>query len=261
MNFEQDKTNKLMKNDITRDSLFDGKISCIQHREGYRFSIDSVLLAHFPKIRRNEKILDLGTGCGIIGLILCHRYACKNISISGLELQPDLAELARQNIDENGYGKRFSIIEGTLHDHRSLLEAESFNLVTANPPFYLKGTGRVNRNPEAMSARHQDQNGLACFVEAAAYGVKNRGRLVFIYPAGQAAELFFCFKAQRIEPKKMQCVYSYPGIKRGSLVIVEGIKNGGPGLEVLEPFYLYQYRNGPYSDNVQAMYQACEIDS
>ena len=260
MNVKPDKPYTSKNKPISRDGLFDGEISCTQHRDGYRFSIDSVLLAHFPKIRRNEKILDLGTGCGVIGLIFCYRYIDRNISITGLELQPELAELARLNISDNDYGKNFSIIECDLHDHRSHINAESFSLITANPPFYLKGTGRLSTNPESMTARHQDPDGLTAFVEAAAYSVKNRGRVTFIYPADQAAELLFCFKAHRIEPKRMQCIYSYPGIKKGSLVLVEGIKNGGPGLEVLEPLYLYHHRNGPYSDKVQAMFQSPGID-
>lgn len=260
MSVKPDKPHTPKNKQTSQDGLFDGEVSCTQHRDGYRFSIDSVLLAHFPEIRRNEKILDLGTGCGVIGLIFCYRHTDRDISITGLELQSELAELARLNISENGYDKCFSIIECDLHDHRSHIKVESFSLVTANPPFYLKGTGRLSSNPESMTARHQDQDGLTAFVKAAAYGAKNRGRVAFIYPADQVAELLFCFKAHRIEPKRMQCIYSYPGIKRGSLVLVEGIKNGGPGLEVLEPLYLYQRRNGPYSENVQAMFQSREIE-
>lgn len=241
--------------DTSQDSLFDGRLICRQHIGGYRFSIDSVLLAHFPEIRRNEKILDLGTGCGIIGLIFCYRHADQKILVTGLELQPDLADLARRNIAENGYDKSFSLIEGDLNDFRSIIKAESFSLVTANPPFYAKGTGRVSHNAEAKTARHQDENGLACYVKSAAFGVKNRGRVIFIYPAELAAELLFCFKTYNISPKKMQCIYSYPGKSKASLVIIEGIKNGGSGMQVLGPLYLYQHRNGPYSDMVQAMYQ------
>lgn len=242
--------------EVSQDSLFDGRLICRQHRRGYRFSIDSVLLAHFSKIRKNEEILDLGTGCGIIGLIFCYRHAEQKISVTGLEVQPELADLARVNIAANGYDKNFSLIEGDLHDFRSLIKAESFSLVTANPPFYAKGTGRVSQNPEAMTARHQDEDSLSVFVESASFCVRNRGRIVFIYPAELLAELLICLRSHRISPKKMQCIYSYPEIKRSSLIIVEGIKNGGPGMEVLDPLYLYQYRNGPYTEIVQAMFQS-----
>ncbi|MGI9536738.1 MAG: tRNA1(Val) (adenine(37)-N6)-methyltransferase, partial [Desulfocapsaceae bacterium] len=243
------------KMQVSQDSLFDGRLVCKQHRSGYRFSIDSVLLAHFPEIKKDEKILDIGTGCGIIGLIFCYRYAKLKIFVTGVELQPELADLARLNIDTNGYLNNFSLIEGNLHDFRSMIKAESFSLVTANPPFYAKGTGRVSNNPEAMTARHQDDGGLAVFVESAYFSVKNRGKIIFIYPAELAAELLFCFKTHRISPKKIQFIYSYPGTKNASLVIVEGIKNGGTGMEVLTPLYIYQYRNGPYSKTVQAMFQ------
>ena len=252
---DPDRQEKSDKMQVSQDSLFEGRLICRQHRSGYRFSIDSVLLAHFPEIRKYEKILDLGTGCGIIGLIFCYRHAVQKVSVTGLELQPDLADLARHNIAENGYEKSFSLIEGDLNDFRSIIKAESFSLVTANPPFYAKGTGRVSHNPEAKTARHQDEGGLAVFVESAAFSVKNRGRIIFIFPAKFAAELLFCFKAHRISPKKMRFIYSYPGIKKASLVIVEGIKNGGAGMEVTDPLYLFQYRNGPYSEIVQAMFK------
>jgi len=240
---------------VTVDNLFDGRLICRQHRDGYRFSIDSVLLAHFPAVKKNERILDLGTGCGIIGLILCYRHAGQKLSVTGLELQPDLADLARINIYENGFENSFTLIEGNIQNLRALITPESFTMVIANPPFYGKGTGRVSHNPEAKTARHQDENSLALFVESASFSVKNRGRISFVYPAELAAELLFCFKTHRVTPKKMQFIYSYPGSKKASLVIVEGIKNGGTGMEVLDPLYIYQHRNGPYSEIVQAMFQ------
>ena len=240
---------------VSHDTLFDTSLVCRQHVDGYRFSIDSVLLAHFPRLRKKERILDLGSGCGVIGLILCYRHADKQVSVTGLELQSGLASLARANISANGYEDRFSIIEGSLQDCRSLIEPESFSLVIANPPFFTSGTGRLSSNQEAMTARHQQEGGLVLFVEAAAYSVKNRGRIIFIYPADQAAPLIHAFQTHRLVPKKMQVVYSYPGIKKAALVIVEGVKNGGTGMEILDPLYIYKYRNGPYSTTVMTMFQ------
>ena len=259
---DSEKPKELAENStITQDSLFDGALVCRQHRSGYRFSIDSVLLAHSLKIRKHEHILDLGTGCGIIGLLICYRHAPQKVSVTGLEMQPDLAALARWNSGMNGYASCFSVIEGNLAQHRFLIKPEAYGLVTANPPFHSEGSGRLSRNEEAMAARHQGKDGLSAFVEAASYAVKNRGKVVFIYPAQQVAELLFCFKNCRIAPKKMQMIYSYPTSKRASLVVVEGVKNGGPSMEVLDPLYIYRYRNGPYSDAVEKMFRAGEFFS
>ncbi len=242
-------------NKISQDSLFNGALICRQHRSGYRFSIDSVLLAHSLKIRKHEHILDLGAGCGIIGLLICYRHAHQKVSVTGLELQPELAALARWNSGMNGYSSCFSVIEGNIEQHRLLIKPEAYGLVTANPPFYSEGSGRLSRNEEAMAARHQGKDGLSAFVQAASYGVKNRGKVVFIYPAQQVAELLFYFKNKRIAPKKMQMIYSYPASKRASLVIVEGVKNGGTSMAVLDPLYIYRYRNGPYSEAVEKMFR------
>ena len=252
-NIEPDDTPQKPK--ISHDTLFDGRLVCMQHKDGYRFSIDSVLLAHFPNIRKQEQILDLGTGCGVIGLILCYRHAQEQISITGLELQPALADLARANIAANSYEDEFSVIDGSLADHRSLMKPESFSLVTANPPFFSRGAGRLSTNNEAMTARHQENGDLNLFVETASYCARNRGRVIFIYPADQAASLISTFQKHRLVPKRMQVVYSYPEIKKASLVLVEGVKNGGTGMEILAPLFIYEYQNGPYSKVLSRMFQ------
>lgn len=245
----------LQKNEISHDTLFGGRVICRQHIDGYRFSVDSVLLAHFTRVRKQERILDLGTGCGIIGLILCYRHADKQVCVTGLELQPALADLARANISANSCEENFSVINGSLQECRLLIEPESFSLVIANPPFFSSGAGRVSTNQEAMTARHQEEGGLNLFVEAASYSVRNRGRVLFVYPADQAASLIDAFHQHRLIPKRMQVVYSYPEIKKASLVLVEGVKNGGTGMDILKPLYIYEYRNGPYSTTVSTMFQ------
>lgn len=239
---------------IRQDTLFDGLLTCRQHDTGYRFSVDSVLLAHFPKIGRKETILDLGTGCGVVGLILCYRHKASLLSITGIEYQPDLAELARINICENGFTDTFRLVNDDLVNYKDLFEPESFSLVVSNPPFYAKGTGRTNKDTEAMAARHQSDTGLRGFVQAAAFCVKNRGRAVFIYPAELSSDLFDCLQQYRLTPKIIEYIYSYPESDHASLVVVESLKNGGVGCQVRAPFYLYRNKNGPYSKRSEMMF-------
>ena len=239
-----------------RDSLFDGELACWQYKRGYRFSIDSVLLAHFTPVRNNSTILDLGTGCGVLGLILLYRYKNKGIRITGIEKQPDLVDLAHLNIKSNNFTDTFQLVPGDIADIKKLLKAESFSVVISNPPFYSLTSGRLSSEAEPLIARHQEDSGLDGFVGGAAYCLKNRGRVVFIYPARLLSELFKSMKDSNLEPKIMQFIYSYPDEVRGArLVLVEGMKNGGSGLIVLPPFYIYQYKNGPYTEDVASMYE------
>lgn len=238
------------------DTLFNGALICHQFRRGYRFSVDSVLLGHFPTVRTGEIVLDLGTGCGIVGLILLFRHGYRSISVTGIERQAELLELAEQNRIDNGYQDSFRLIHGRVEEIDRLLPAESFSLVIANPPFFRPGSGRLCGGEQSTTARHQSPNGLQGFVDGAAYCLKNRGRAAFIYPAPQVAELIDALTRRRLEPKRIQFIYSYPDATQAAkLVLVESVKNGGPGARILPPCYLYRSRNGVYSADVQAMYQ------
>ncbi len=238
------------------DSLFEGKLSLYQCTPGYRFSIDSVLLAHFAKVSAGEKVLDLGTGCGVIGLIMLYRHCELDIQITGIERQTELAALARENIKINGYQDQFKLYAADVADCRCYLQPESFSLVVANPPFYEPGAGRTSLDGQAKGARQLDATGLDAFIEAASYSVKNRGRVVMIYPAERTPQLIQSMSQHRIEVKNMQFIYSYPDSQRpAQLALVEGLKNGGKGVTVAAPWYIYQHKNGHYCDYIQSMFE------
>ncbi len=169
----------------TKDSLFEGKLLCTQHKNGYRFSLDAVLLAHFISPRRGERLLDLGTGCGILPLVVLFRSGGEGISCAGIEIQSGLAELARKNFVENGYDSAASVIKGDIRRIRELVAGESFQQVMCNPPFYPAQSGRISKNREAAMARHQGNGGLVDFLRAARFALVNRGRASFISPAEQ----------------------------------------------------------------------------
>ncbi len=159
---------------VTQDTLFDGRLTCLQSKDGYRFSIDSVILAHFIVPAKDDVILDLGAGCGVIPLIMGFRWGNILKSITGLELQDSLVDLARKNIDINGYDAFCRIIAGDVKTFPHQMEREFFTKVICNPPFYRHGTGRTNRNKEVELARHQLSATVEDFVSAAAAAVKNR---------------------------------------------------------------------------------------
>ncbi len=237
---------------LTDDTLFNGRLICRQHRDGYRFSLDAVLLAHFCQPASRSKVLDLGTGCGVISLVLCYRHP--NIQITGLELQPALAELAQHNAQANTLEERFSVQQGDLRRIKKEFQAESYDLVLSNPPYYTRGSGRRNQENERAIARHELTADPESVIAAAAFAVKNRGKIACIYPAERLTTITAAMMKKRLIPKRIQPVYSYPEDKQARLVMIEAMKNGGEGVQLLPPLYIYQYSDGPYSAEVAAMY-------
>jgi tRNA1Val (adenine37-N6)-methyltransferase len=242
-----------MDQQVTDDTLFNGRLVCKQYKSGYRFSIDAVLAAHFCTPAPEDSILDLGCGCGVIGLILAYRYS--QITITGIEIQHELVLLARKNILENNMQSRITVIKGNFRNTPELTAPESFDLIISNPPFRKQGRGRVSPAVQRARARHEIDANLADLVSAAAFAVKNRGKIVLIYPAVRCITLIAELKNHNLEPKRLQPVYGYPGHTDASLVLVEAVKNGGEEMHLLPPFYIYSKKNGPYSEAMQEIYQ------
>lgn len=237
---------------FTEDSLYNGELLCRQYRDGYRFSVDSILVAHFCRVSGPARVLDLGCGCGIIGLILARLHP--EIELIGLEFQHDLAALAGDNIGKNGLKHRFHIIEGDVCHLKNFIDAESFDLVVCNPPYRKSGSGRINHADEAAIARHELKSNLNDMLSAATFAVKNRRPVVLVYPAARFAHLAAELTEKRLVMKQLQPVYSYPESDRASLVLVEAVKNGGEGCRFLPPFYIYCGKNKRYSPEMEKLY-------
>lgn len=251
---EQDQIDQ--HDELTRDSLFDGRLVCLQHRKGYRFSIDAVLVAHFQPPAKGAVVLDLGAGCGIISLIMLFRWGQRIRGITALEAQPGLVELARLNVRHNGFGAKCHVLQADLREITTSLAPESFSQVVCNPPFYRQGSGRQSASPEALHARHQILADLADFVRAAAYVLKNGGVLAMIYPAAGLAEMAACCSAHGLEMKRLRFVYSSPDSGDfARLALVQAVKRAGPGVRVMPPLYIYTEKRGCYSPEMQLFYQ------
>ena len=241
---------------ITKDSLFDGELKCLQATVGYRFSVDSVLLAHFVNVRERDRILDMGTGCGIIILLLIYRWGKLIEEIVGIELQQNLASLAKRNLQINGFTNTGRIIEGDIKDILRLVPCESFDSIVCNPPFFPHCSGRHNANLEACLARHQVLANLDDFLLAATQTVRNKGSVYFIYPAVQVGKFIELLGKHRLAVKRLQFVYSYPQKDVDArLVLIECAKNGGDGAKVCPPLYIYLEKDGDYSDEMQNFYK------
>lgn len=237
----------------SQDRLFDGRLQCCQPLAGYRFSVDAVLVAHFVRPQPGQRVLDLGCGSGIIGLILAYRVA--EIVVHGLELQPELAALATENVVRNNLSQRMTILQGDVRQPQACLQPENYDLVVCNPPYGTGQDGRISQQSQAAVARHGLAGDVEDFVRAAAFAVRNRGRVVFIVPARRCADLLATLRGHRLTPKRMQPIYSYPEADAAKLVCIEAMKNGGEQFDILAPFFIYQQAGGDYSAAMQALYQ------
>jgi tRNA1Val (adenine37-N6)-methyltransferase len=240
---------------ISADSLFDGELICLQHVNGYRFSVDAVLLAHFVRVKKQQKILDLGTGSGVVMLILLYRWYEMIAEIVGLEMQHNLLALAQKNLEKNKFSHIGKAVVGDVKNLALSIDPESFDSVVCNPPFYAQGSGRHNPCLETDLARHQVAGSLSNFLQSASYAVKNKGLVFFIYPAIEITTFISCCSKYRLTPKRLQFVYSYPQAKQDArLVLIECCKNGAQGVRVLKPLFIYKQKDGTYSDEVQSWY-------
>jgi tRNA1Val (adenine37-N6)-methyltransferase len=235
----------------TLDTLFGGRLKILQKKQGYRFSIDALLLAHFAEPRPDDRIIDLGTGCGIVPLILLFRKKAKKVT--GVEVQPSLADLARRNAALNRCTSRFQVWEEDLRKLDQKVKRESFDLVLTNPPYRRVGSGRVNPHEEKAVARHEIKANLDDVLRSAHYLLKDKGRLAMIYPASRAADLMRGLSKVNLEPKGLQFVHSHEK-DEARLVLVEALKEGHAQVKILPPFILYE-SSGNYSAAAQGLFE------
>jgi tRNA1Val (adenine37-N6)-methyltransferase len=239
----------LKSEDETLDTLFEGKLKLFQAHSGYRFSLDALLLAHFMNCRRGEQIADLGTGNGVIALILAYLHS--SLSITGVEIQPSMVDRAWRNVQMNGFRVRVTIRQGDVGDIQETFGPESFAAVICNPPYRRMTSGRISHNAERKIARHEIAAELADFLRAGAYLLPIRGRIALVYPAPRVVDLLQSMRTANLEPKRLRMVHSFADAK-ASLVLVEGVKGGRSGIKILAPLLVYK-QGKQYTNEVEAM--------
>jgi len=230
-------------------SLFRDRLKILQRAEGYRFSVDAVILAHHISLNDMDVGVDLGTGCGVIPIILAYRSA--SARLYGIEIQKDLADLASRNVRLNHMEDRITIVSGDMKDFRSYLEPGIADVVFSNPPYRKVLSGRISPDPERAVAKHEIKGTLCDVVSVAEKLLKPSGRLVVIYPAGRMADLLSQMRAFRLEPKRIRLVHSRRHCD-AELILAEGRKQGRPGLRVVPPLIVHEEKGG-YTDELKAM--------
>lgn len=238
------------------DDLILGGLCIIQSRRGYRFTLDSVLLAHFPDLESVSEVVDLGTGGGIIPLLLSTR-SCKP-TITGIELLQAVAERARRNIELNHLTERIQIIEADIKQIEEVLPPSSVDLVLCNPPFWRTGEGRINTNYEIAVARHEIMVNLADIVHAAHWLLSSRGRFCVIQRAARLDEIIHELKLRHFGSIRVKMIHPFED-QPPLLVLVEAAKDMAQNLEWLEPMIIYE-KQGVYTEQVKCLYRNTSYD-
>jgi tRNA1Val (adenine37-N6)-methyltransferase len=250
MNIWTWKAKELGMGDLTTDTFFNGRLIVKQPRTGYRYSIDAAILASHVQPRPTDRVLDLGTGCGIIPLIIGFRHP--GVKLYGVEIQHDLAEIAQGNITANNLENRVVILPVDMKTLKPSSLLGPMDLVVSNPPFYRIASGRINSDSQRAIARHELKVTLEDVLKAAAGMLRSAGKFVCIYGSDRLVDLFAQMRACHIEPKIVRLIHSKVGTD-ARLVLVEGVKGGQPGIKIAPPLTICR-KDGSYTDEVKKMF-------
>ena len=190
----------------TSDTFFNGRLQVRQFRSGYRFSIDSIILAYHTHLRPEETVLDLGTGCGIVALILAYRNP--ENTVIGVEIQHELADLARANIRANGMQNRVKILSRNMKGLSAVHLPQPVDWVVSNPPYHKTNSGRLNPNRQKAVARHEIEVTLEDIVHTAGKTMRTGGRFLTVYTADRSIEAMVHMHTVGIEPKYCRTIHS-----------------------------------------------------
>ena len=239
----------LKENERIDDLEFKG-LKIIQNKNGFCFGIDSVLISDFAKNIKNVNVIDLGTGTGIISILLSGKT--ENCNFVGVEIQSDVAEMACRSIKLNNLENKIKIINKNISDLKDIYERKSFDVVVTNPPYKKINTGILNDENKKIISRHEVKGSLEDFIHISSYLLKDYGEFYMVHRPERLVDIFSSMRANKIEPKKIRFVYPSKD-KKANLVLIKGVKLGKPFLEYEDNLYVYN-ENGTYTDEILKIY-------
>ena len=243
-----------MDREVDLSTFLSERCRFYQFKEGFRFGTDTFLLTDFVRVKGSEKLIDLGTGCGVIPILLLLKYP--KLTAVGIDVLKENVEIAEKNAEINSVSDRFSSVALNVKDVKRHFKPASFDIVVSNPPFIEKGRGNVAGNTLRAYARQEIAANLEDFIEAARYLLKNRGRFYLLLPVQRFTDAVFLLRERKLEPKRLRFIYPCPG-REANLFLLEAVKGGGKGLSVEPPLIVYKDCNTRvYTEEVDRKYKS-----
>lgn len=245
----------ILKDNERIDDLQLNNLKIIQNKDGFCFGIDAVLLSDFAKdIRNNSKVLDLGTGTGIVSILLCEKT--KLSKIYGIDIQKDVCDMALRSIRLNKLENKFEIINTNIKNLNEIFEDTSFDAIVSNPPYKKDNTGLKNESETKLISRHEITASLEDFISVSSRLLKNNGNIYMVHRPERLSDLFYLLKKYNLEPKKLRLVQSYTNSKP-KLILVKATKNAKSFLNIEEPLIIYN-KDGSYTNEILKIYNKGE---
>lgn len=241
---------KLIENERIDDLEYKG-LKIIQDKEGFCFGIDSILLTDFAKeIKPNSQVIDLGTGTGIIGILLSAKI--NPSKIIGVEIQEQVYEMAKKSVQLNNLQDKIKIINSNIKELQDKLQMKTFDAVVTNPPYKKIGTGITNKNDKKLISRHEIMATLEDFIKISNELLKDKGSLYMVHRPDRLADIIELLRKYKLEPKKIRLVHPKQG-KQSNLILIKATKNAKQFLKIEPPLYVYK-ENGEYTDEILKIY-------
>lgn len=239
----------LMENERLDDLQRNG-LKIIQKTDGFCFGMDAVLLSGFASVKPGERALDLGTGTGIIPLLLSAKT--KGDHFTGLEIQTEIMKMAQRSVALNGLEKKIDIIQGDIKEASRIFGAASFDVVTSNPPYMNDAHGLKNPGDVKAISRHEVLCTLEDVVREGTKALKPGGRFYMVHRPHRLAEIITVMRQYKLEPKRMKFVHPFAD-RDANMVLIEAVRGGGAWLKLEPPVIVYK-EPGVYTDEIYEIY-------
>ena len=242
---------KLLKENERIDDLEFKDLKIIQKPEGFCFGIDAVLLSDYAKeIKNNAKVLDLGSGTGILSILLTGKT---NLSkIYGIEIQKEIADMAQRSVKLNNLNNKIEIINTDINNLEDFFDLNSFDAIVTNPPYKNENSGKINDNEYKYISRHETTANLSKFINISFKMLKDKGTFYMVHRPERLVDIIYELRKNKLEPKNIRFVYSNKN-KEPKLVLIKAVKNANRFLKIDKPLFVYD-EDGKYTDELLKIY-------
>lgn len=233
------------------DDLEFKNLKIIQNKDGFCFGIDSVLLSDFAKnIKKDSRVIDIGTGTGIISILLCAKTELGKIY--GVEIQKEVANICKRNIKLNNLEEKFEVINSDINDIFKILNKNEYDVIVTNPPYKQIGTGAKSTDIKKLISRHEIKCSLEDVIEKSSKLLKSLGQFYMVHRAERIVDIMCMLRKYNLEPKQIRFVHSKKN-EKPILILIKAVKNAKQFLKIDSPLIIYK-DNGEYTDEILKIY-------